>query len=84
MSPRTKVNQAALSTGFSNQEYWSVLPFPSSGLSFTFGYVSVKQDLFMCEFPIFVLYEPLISFHSVVNFNVFFLILREYLCVYIF
>ena len=30
-SPRTKVHQAPLSMGFSRQEYWSGLPFPSSG-----------------------------------------------------
>ena len=30
-TPRTVANQAPLSTGFSRQEYWSGLPFPSSG-----------------------------------------------------
>ena len=57
--------------GFSNQDYWSGLPFPSPGFWFALEYISVKQDLFICEFPFFVLYEPLISFLSVVIFNVF-------------
>ena len=29
--PRTVAHQAPLSMGFSRQEYWSGLPFPSSG-----------------------------------------------------
>ena len=31
MIPRTAVYQASLSVGFSRQEYWSGLPFPSPG-----------------------------------------------------
>ena len=30
-TPRTVAHQAPLSTGFSRQEYWSGLPFPSLG-----------------------------------------------------
>ena len=30
-TPRTVANQAPLSMGFSRQEYWSGLPFPSLG-----------------------------------------------------
>ena len=30
-TPRTVVCQAPLSMGFSRQEYWSTLPFPSPG-----------------------------------------------------
>ena len=30
-TPWTAANQAPLSMGFSRQEYWSGLPFPSSG-----------------------------------------------------
>ena len=32
MTPWTVVRQAPLSMGFSRQEYWSGLPFPSPGL----------------------------------------------------
>ena len=31
MTPRTVACQASLSMGFSRQEYWSGLPFPSPG-----------------------------------------------------
>ena len=31
MTPYTAAHQAPLSTGFSRQEYWSGLPFPSQG-----------------------------------------------------
>ena len=31
MTPWTEAYQAPLSVGFSRQEYWSVLPFPSTG-----------------------------------------------------
>ena len=31
MTPWTVAHQAPLSTGFSRQEYWSKLPFPSPG-----------------------------------------------------
>ena len=31
VTPRTVAHQAPLSTEFSKQEYWSVLPFPSPG-----------------------------------------------------
>ena len=31
MTPQTAVRQAPLSMGFSRQEYWSGLPFPSLG-----------------------------------------------------
>ena len=31
MTPQTAAHQAPLSMGFSRQEYWSGLPFPSSG-----------------------------------------------------
>ena len=31
-TPWTAVHQASLSTGFSKQEYWSGLPFPSPGV----------------------------------------------------
>ena len=31
MTPWTAAYQAPLSTGFSSQEYWSELPFPSPG-----------------------------------------------------
>ena len=31
MTPRTVAHQAPLSMGFSGQEYWSGLPFPSPG-----------------------------------------------------
>ena len=31
MAPWTVAHQAPLSTGFSRQEYWSGLPFPSPG-----------------------------------------------------
>ena len=31
VTPRTAARQAPLSTGFSSQEYWSGLPFPSPG-----------------------------------------------------
>ena len=30
-TPQTVTHQASLSMGFSGQEYWSGLPFPSSG-----------------------------------------------------
>ena len=33
-TPRTVAHQAPLSMGFSRQEYWSVLPFPSPGKDF--------------------------------------------------
>ena len=33
--PRTVACQAALSMGFSRQEYWSGLPFPSPGIFLT-------------------------------------------------
>ena len=39
MTPRTVAYQAPLSTGFSRQEYWSGLPFPSPKLS-TINYLT--------------------------------------------
>jgi len=43
MTPWTVAHQAPLSIGFSRQEYWSGLPFPSLIQTFTTSYVSVHS-----------------------------------------
>ena len=50
MTPWTVTHQALLSIGFSRQEYWSGLPFPSQGIFLTqgsnSGFLNCRQSLY--------------------------------------
>ena len=59
-TPWTAVHQAPLSTGFSRQEFWSGLPFPSPGSLLGSGYKTETgsnrnpfSDLCSCHFLLF-------------------------------
>ena len=53
MTPWTVAHQAPLSMGFSTQEYWSGLPFPSLGdlpdLGIESGYLALQADSSLTE-----------------------------------
>ena len=55
MTPRTIARQALLYTGFSRQEYWSGLPFPSPGdlanPEIEPGFPALKADSLLSEPP---------------------------------
>ena len=44
VTPWTVARQAPLSVGFSRQEYWSGLPFPSPGIAISLIYVSIIDN----------------------------------------
>ena len=48
VTPQTVDFQAPLSVGFSRQEYWSGLPFPSLGLVLTMTLFDRDQPGFLC------------------------------------
>ena len=52
VSPWTVAHQAPLSTGFSRQEYWSGLPFPSPGDFLNPGIEPVSRALQADSLPL--------------------------------
>ena len=78
-TPGTAAHQAPLSTGFSRQEYWSGLPFPSSSISPSnkySGLISLKIDCFdlAVQGTLMSLLQPHSSKASILQHSAFFMV----------
>ena len=63
MTPWTVAHQVPLSVGFSKQEYWSGLPFPSPGLSIKckiYIYIYIKYKYYYSQYEIHFLFPSLL------------------------